>query len=67
MLRPGGMIVIAHALWRDRVPDPAMRDEATQVFRDLIRSLEQNDDFVTSLLPIGDGVLLASKRGQEAA
>ncbi len=67
MLRPGGMIVIAHALWRDRVPDPAMRDEATQVFRDLIRSLEQNDAFVTSLLPIGDGVLLASKRGQEGA
>ena len=67
MLRPGGMIVIAHALWRDRVPDPAMRDEATQVYRDLIRSLDQNDDFVTSLLPIGDGVLLASKRGQDAA
>lgn len=62
MLRPGGIIAIAHALWRDRVPDPAMRDEATQVYRDLIRSLEQNDEFVTSLLPIGDGLLLASKR-----
>ena len=28
LLRPGGAVVIAHALWRDRVPDPAMRDEA---------------------------------------
>jgi predicted O-methyltransferase YrrM len=62
MLRPGGVIAITHALWRDRVPDPAMRDEATQIYRDLIRSLQNNDDFATSLLPIGDGLLLASKR-----
>ncbi|MFM6962929.1 MAG: O-methyltransferase [Micrococcales bacterium] len=62
MLRPGGVIAIAHALWRDRVPDPAMRDEATQIYRDLIRQLLNNDEFATSLLPIGDGLLLASKR-----
>ncbi len=62
LLRPGGVIAVAHALWRDRVPDPAMRDEATQIYRDLIRTLQDNDDFVTSVLPIGDGLLLASKR-----
>ena len=62
MLRPGGVIAITHALWRDRVPDPAMRDEATQIYRDLIRQLRSSDDFVTSVLPIGDGLLLASKR-----
>ena len=28
LLRPGGVVAIAHALWRDRVPDPAMRDDA---------------------------------------
>jgi predicted O-methyltransferase YrrM len=39
-----------------------MRDEATQIYRDLIRTLQDNDDFVTSVLPIGDGLLLASKR-----
>ena len=62
MLRPGGVIAVAHALWRDRVPDPAMRDEATQIYRDLIRQLLNNDEFVTSVLPIGDGLLIASKR-----
>jgi predicted O-methyltransferase YrrM len=29
LLRPGGVVAITHALWRDRVPDPAMRDDAT--------------------------------------
>ncbi|MEN9714201.1 MAG: hypothetical protein RLZZ164_865 [Actinomycetota bacterium] len=62
MLRPGGALVIAHALWRDRVPDQAMRDEATQTYRDVIASLEGSDDLVTALLPIGDGLFIASKR-----
>nr|MSZ95740.1 methyltransferase domain-containing protein [Actinomycetota bacterium] len=43
LLRPGGAVVIAHALWRDRVPDPAMRDEATVAYRDAMRFLAQNE------------------------
>ncbi|MFM1926746.1 MAG: hypothetical protein RLZ06_322 [Actinomycetota bacterium] len=62
LLRPGGVVAIAHALWRDRVPDPAMRDEATSVYRDVLRFFENNSDFITSLLASGDGLLLASKR-----
>jgi len=62
LLRPGGVVAIAHALWRDRVPDPAMRDEATSVYRDVLRYFADNSDFIASLLPIGDGLLLASRR-----
>lgn len=62
LLRPGGVVAIAHALWRDRVPDPAMRDDATAVYRDVLRYFSNNDDFVSVLSPIGDGLLLASKR-----
>ncbi|MEN9731911.1 MAG: hypothetical protein RL488_1221 [Actinomycetota bacterium] len=62
LLRPGGAIAIVHALWRDRVPDPAMRDDATVAYRDAIRFFADNDSFVVSLLAIGDGLLLASKR-----
>ena len=62
LLRPGGVVAIAHALWRDRVPDPAMRDEATSVYRDVLRYFADNNDFIASLLPIGDGLLLASRR-----
>ena len=62
LLRPGGVVAIAHALWRDRVPDPAMRDEATSVYRDVLRFFSDNENFVSSLLPIGDGLLIASRR-----
>ncbi len=62
LLRPGGVVAIAHSLWRDRVPDPAMRDEATSVYRDVLRYFKANEDFVSALSPVGDGLLLASKR-----
>lgn len=62
LLRPHGIVAISHALWRDRVPDPAMRDEATVLHRDILRYFKVNEDFVTALSPIGDGLLLASKR-----
>lgn len=62
MLRPGGVLAVAHALWRDRVPDPAMRDEATSTYRTVLGYFENNDDFVTALVPSGDGLLIASKR-----
>ncbi|MFM6978197.1 MAG: O-methyltransferase [Micrococcales bacterium] len=62
LLRPGGVVALAHALWRDRVPDPAMRDEATTVYRDVLRFFSDNEDFIASLLPIGDGLLLANKK-----
>ena len=62
LLRPGGVVAIAHALWRDRVPDPAMRDDATVAYRDALSFFAANDSFVVSLSAIGDGLLLASKR-----
>jgi predicted O-methyltransferase YrrM len=61
LLRPGGIIAVAHALWRDRVPDPAIRDEVTDVYRNALRFFVNNDDFITTLSPVGDGLLLASK------
>jgi predicted O-methyltransferase YrrM len=64
MLRPGGVVAISHALWRDRVPDPAMRDDATSVYREVLRFFSNHDDFVSALSPVGDGLLMASKRVQ---
>lgn len=61
LLRPGGVVAVAHALWRDRVPDPAMRDEATAIFRDVLRFFKNQESFVTALSPAGDGLLIASR------
>jgi predicted O-methyltransferase YrrM len=61
LLRPGGVVAIAHALWRDRVPDPAMRDEATSIYRDVLRFFKTQETFVSALSPVGDGLLIASR------
>ena len=61
LIRPGGAIAIAHALWRDRVPDPALRDDATVVYRDVLRKLKSHKDYTVSLSATGDGLLVAVK------
>ncbi|MEY4275606.1 MAG: hypothetical protein RIS26_69, partial [Actinomycetota bacterium] len=38
------------------------RDEATTTYRDAIRNLTQNEDFVAAISTVGDGLLMASKR-----
>src|SRR5699024_11961329 len=62
MLRPGGAIVVVGALWHDRVADPARRDEATVAMRELGRRLRADENLITGLLPVGDGILAAVRR-----
>ena len=62
LLRVGGIVAFDNALWHDKVADPAQRDETTSVLRALGRSLLDDDRFVTALLPVGDGLLVAVKR-----
>lgn len=61
LLRPGGVIAFDNTLWHNRVADPAQRDEETTVIRDLGRTIAENDDLVSVLLPVGDGLLVAKK------
>ncbi|MEN9753493.1 MAG: hypothetical protein RL670_1184, partial [Actinomycetota bacterium] len=37
LLRPGGVLALAHARWRDRVPDPVMRDDQSAASRLVLR------------------------------
>ncbi|WP_442914252.1 O-methyltransferase [Kribbella sp. NBC_01245] len=62
LLRPGGVVAFDNALWHDRVADPAQRDPDTTAIRDLIRAIREDDDLVSALLPVGDGLLAAVKR-----
>jgi predicted O-methyltransferase YrrM len=62
LLRPGGVLVIPHALWRDRVPDQVLRDEITEEFRTVLQFINKNELFVATLSTIGDGLLIASKK-----
>jgi predicted O-methyltransferase YrrM len=66
LLRPGGVLAFDNALWQDRVADPAQRDEKTTAIRELGRALREDERWVPVLLPCGDGLLLAAKRGEPA-
>ncbi len=61
LLRSGGVLVISHALWRDRVPDTALSDESTIIYRNLIAKLTNSEGFINTISPIGDGLIIASK------
>jgi predicted O-methyltransferase YrrM len=62
LLRPGGIVAFDNALWHDRVADPSQRDADTTVLRDLGRAVREDARFVSALLPVGDGLLVAAKR-----
>jgi predicted O-methyltransferase YrrM len=61
-LRPGGVIIIDRALMGGKVADPTQRDEATVAYRDAIKVIRESRElWMPMLLPVGDGVLVATK------
>lgn len=63
LLRRGGVLAMDNMLWHDKVADPAARDETTRTLRDLGKAVRDHDAYLTtSLLPVGDGLLVAVKR-----
>jgi predicted O-methyltransferase YrrM len=64
LARPGGTVLVAHALWKGRVADPAQRDETTTGFRTLVTEIAASPAVVSALSTVGDGLLQISKLGE---
>ncbi len=64
LLRKGGLILFDNMLWSGRVLDAAVDDEDTQAIRALNARLHGDERISLSLLPVGDGLTLARKRGE---
>jgi predicted O-methyltransferase YrrM len=63
LLRPGGLVCVDNALADGRVLDPENPDHPTARYIDQVNRTAQADERVDmSLVPIGDGLLLARKR-----
>lgn len=62
LLRSGGVLALDNMLWHDKVADPAARDEKTVILRDLGKALRDRDDLHVTMLPVGDGLLVAVKK-----
>src|SRR6478672_5257916 len=59
LLRRGGTLAMT---WSDKESDPANRDAETRTLREVGRSIRDHDQFTVSLLPVGEGLLVAVKR-----
>lgn len=64
LLRPGGIVAFDNALWGGKVADPACQDEDTTAIREVCERLRSDEQLVPLLLPVGDGLLAAVKRGE---
>ena len=63
LVRRGGTVAVPHALWRDRVADPAQRDDTVTDFRTLLAELSKSSAVLLALSPAGDGLLQITKIG----
>ena len=61
LVRPGGTVLVARALWRGRVADPAARDEVATGFRTLITETSASGAVISALSPVGEGLLQITK------
>jgi predicted O-methyltransferase YrrM len=61
-LRPGGILVLDQALLGGKVADPTQRDPRSIALREVIKVIkEAREMWLPMLLPVGDGVLVATK------
>lgn len=61
-LRRGGLLVVDNALWHGAIFDESDDSPATEGVRQLTRILTHDPDFICSLIPLRDGVLIAQRR-----
>lgn len=61
LLRPGGLLVVHHALAGGRVADTANEDDDTVIIREALTAVAESDDLSPVVLPLGDGLLVARR------
>jgi predicted O-methyltransferase YrrM len=62
-LAPGALVVADNVLWSGRVADAAVTDESTAALRAFDAAVLADPRFTATILPVGDGLLLAGLRG----
>jgi caffeoyl-CoA O-methyltransferase len=61
-LRPGGVLIIDNMLWSGRIFDDDDTSSATAGVRDFTRRITGDPDWIVSLVPIRDGLIVAQRR-----
>jgi predicted O-methyltransferase YrrM len=58
-LRRGGALIIDNLLWSGRILDPADQSPDTEGVRAVTRRIMESSDWIASIAPVRDGVLVA--------
>ena len=63
LVRTGGTLACHGLLAGDRIGDRAARDPQTVAWRELARSVREDETLTSAVLPVGAGLLVAARRG----
>jgi predicted O-methyltransferase YrrM len=63
LVRVGGTVALHGLLTGGRIADRTVRDPQTVAWREIARAVREDEDLVSAVLPIGEGLLVATKRG----
>lgn len=61
LLRPGGLLVLHHALAGGRVADKTNEDDDVVIIREALAAVSDSEELTPILIPIGDGFLVARR------
>ena len=61
-LRPGGILIIDNMIWHGQMLDPNDHEKTTEAIREFTKSITTDDDWIVSLIPARDGMIVAYKK-----
>ena len=61
-LKPGGVLIVDNILWSGRVFDKTDKSASTEGVREFTRLITSDPDWIVSLVPVRDGLILAYKK-----
>jgi predicted O-methyltransferase YrrM len=61
-LRPGGVLIIDNMIWSGKILDESDQSESTNAIRETTRLLTNNAGWLTTLVPIRDGLIIAYRK-----
>ncbi len=62
LITENGLIVFDNVLWKDKVANPEITDEKTEIIREFNNYLKNDNRVDTTMISIGDGMTLCKKK-----
>jgi predicted O-methyltransferase YrrM len=61
-LRSGGLLIIDNMIWHGQTLDPSDHESTTEAIRRFMRDITTDPDWIVSLAPMRDGMIVAYKK-----